>query len=704
MTLRLAALFGLVASLILAWLGNTYYRIDAENDAALLRADNERVLHLASLALSESLTNIMSDLRFLSHDNDLNTYLKHETPAAAKALAREFAALITQKRDYDQIRVLGLDGKERVRVDHTPEGARVMPDDRLQNKRSRYYFSALEQLSGNEIYVSPLDLNEEYGQIEQPLKPMIRFGIAIHDPQGARRGYLLINYRAEPLLDKLRGLSVVSHGLWLLDAQGEWLAGANPNDAWSGQLPQRRDRGFARQHPAAWQAMRQAESGSVQLAAAQLRFLRIHPLISQADVTTPSRLAQPAAVQHYYWYAVVANQPLDMTAHHSRQSAVAIQGGIAIVFLVLLATTALAYAIARQRALTQSLEQAVDNVPVLIAYVDSNQRYRFNNRAYLDTYGISPMDLYGKHVSEIVGAASYRELQPRLERALQGERVEFEMHQDDRPGPRDLAVTFVPDGAVVIHGVYILTTDITQRRAAERREQEQQQEMLQVSRLASVGEITNEIAHQINQPLAAIAMFSNAAQRTLEKGGDVAKLRDWMETINAQAKRASEVVQRLRRFAYQGEIRSTALDLNGSLREAIGLVESEARARQVALDMELDEALPPVMAAAILMEQVIYNLLHNAIRSAADHGRQVMVRTLADSDRVWVEVRDRQDVGDPALDDFSIEPVAEQIDQAFGVGLSISRGIVTSYGGDILCRHNKDGGSQVSFYLPRLEP
>ncbi len=362
---------------------------------------------------------------------------------------------------------------------------------------------------------------------------------------------------------------------------------------------------------------------------------------------------------------------------------------------------ALAYVVARQRARARSLEQAVDNVPMLIAYIDADARFRFNNHAYFVTYGMTPKQLHGRPVREIFGAEGYRALQPYLEQALSGQRVEFELSLDQGRGARDLAVLFVPDAAGAMRGLYALITDISERRAAERQAAEQQRELAQVSRLASLGEITNEIAHQINQPLAAIAMFSNAAQRTLDKGGDLGKLRDWMETINAQAKRASEVVQRLRRFAYQGEIRSTSLDLNDAVREAAGLLESDARARQVELHLDLGE-LPPVLAAAILMEQVIYNLLHNALRFASGQGRsgRVALRSHADRSRVWVEVS-----AGPAVDgdNYPIEPGPDQI-ESFGVGLSISRGIVTSYGGNIICRQNQAGGSRVSIFLPRLEP
>jgi PAS domain S-box-containing protein len=708
LTFRLGMVFMLIAGMLLAWLGSVYYRMEANNDLALMRAGNDRILRLATLAMTESLAGTMSDLRYLGRHNELDAYLRTGGITAARDLAREYAALLRQKRDYDQVRFIDADGRERIRVNQAPDGVRITPTDQLQAEGTRDYFKGLAHLDANEIYVSPMDLNVEHGRIERPLKPMIRFGMAVFDRQGKRRGYVVINYLAEHLLGKISAVAGANHPLWLLDAQGERLLGPNAEDDWSGQLPERRQHGFARLHPAAWETMRHRTSGTLSLDAKDLEFVRVYPLRGSMDTDDRVPLAQPVASENYYWYLLIANSPATVAASRTRLSSMTIRGGIALALLVIVLSSSMAYAIARQRALSKALEQAVDNLPVLIAYIDARQRFRFNNRAYLDTYGITPKNLYGRHVREILGEAGYGQVRPHLEQALAGRRMEFELHGNTGPGPRDLAVTYVPDVADSgqVQGVYALITDITLHQAAEQRERDHLLELARISRLASMGEITSEIAHQINQPLAAIAMFSNAAQRTLENGGDQGKLRDWMETINCQAKRAGDVVQRLRRVAQSGEIKSTPLDLNDRVREVVALAEPEARAKQVDLRLELADPLPVVLAASILMEQVIYNLVHNAIRAAADQvqPRQVTIRTHADASRVWVEVFDygprmRQEPGRAVG-----EPAADQFDAGLGIGLSISRSIVTSYHGDLICGQREEGGGVVSFSLPSLRP
>lgn len=704
--LTLAALFALLAGLLLAWLGTAYIRSESDKLRTQLRADNERILRLAALTMTESLAVVLADLRFLGHAPMLDAYLDRGGAAGTLGLTREFANLITQKRIYDQIRFIDLQGMERIRVNHAPDGARVTPPEALQMKRSRDYFRALSQLDADEIYVSPMNLNVEHERIELPLKPMIRFGLVVQDKQGVRRGYLLINYRAAHLLDKLHALSDPYHALRLLDAQGEWLLGPSAEDAWSGQLPDRRENGFSRRHPTAWEAMRRDNAGALSLGATHIQFLQVHPLLDRAPLEASLHLAQPSAADRYHWHAFIENPAAAMQAGESGLTGTAILGGLAAAPLVLLVSFMLAHGQARQRALAETLAHAVDNLPVLIAYIDANQRFRFNNRAFLDFCGRTPKQLYGRHLRDFLGEDAYALALPHLDAALAGQRRDFELHLDQRPVPRDLEAAFIPNasGKGQTRGVYALLTDITLRKEAERRERAHFVELAQFSRLASVGEVAGEIAHQVNQPLAAIAMFSNAALRTLENGGDQSRLQHWMESINAQAKRAGDVVQRLRRFAHSGDIRPIPLDLNLPVREALAMVEADSRARNIVMIRELADPLPPVLAAPDLMEQVIYNLMQNGIRAlaAGDPAGVVTVRTRADASRVWLEIHDNAPPS--SLDSGEIAPDADPADHGSNIGLAISRSIIRHYQGDLHDLPDAAGGHHVSFYLPRLEP
>jgi PAS domain S-box-containing protein len=300
---------------------------------------------------------------------------------------------------------------------------------------------------------------------------VIRFGLAIFDRQGTRRGYVLINFLAEHLLNKIRDIAGADHSLWLLDDQGEWLLGPEA-DRWSGQLPERRKRGFASVYPKAWAAIRQQVSGTLSVGGTRYQFARVSPLRSLIAMGDRVQLAAPIGLNDYHWLMLIGNSSASMAVTSHRLSGIAFDGGIAVALLVLVASSALAYAIARQRALANALEQAVDNVPVMVSYLDGEQRYRFNNRAYFQAYGITPKELYGKHVREVVGEDGYRQIQPRLDQAMTGQRVEFEIRREVGGRQRDLLTSYVPDmtadGQVL--GLFVLISDITELKDSERRE------------------------------------------------------------------------------------------------------------------------------------------------------------------------------------------------------------------------------------------
>lgn len=386
------------------------------------------------------------------------------------------------------------------------------------------------------------------------------------------------------------------------------------------------------------------------------------------------------------------------------------------VVLAIVMSLALAFSIARQQALAGALERAVNNLPMQFAYIDAERCYRFSNRAYLMTCGNPEQAFIGRSVREVLGEESYRQIEPHLDQALLGERVDFELRLPDGNRIGDLAVSYLPDTTRdgKVKGLFVLADDITARKRSERRNKEQLLEFAQLSRMASVGEVAAEIAHQINQPLAAIAMFSSAAERTLAGGGDLAQVRGWLETINGQSKRASEVIGSLRRFVRTDTMEPVVLDLNLPLREVAALLAHDAAAHQVGLSLELADPLPRVKAAGILIEQVVFNLTRNAIRAAAGQSQpgQVTIRSRADAERVWVEVlgngptpRTCGNQTDGAAEPANAETT--ETDGGLAFSLATSRSIIDSFHGEVGCHCDNSGdtysGTFCFFNLPRCK-
>jgi PAS domain S-box-containing protein len=248
--------------------------------------------------------------------------------------------------------------------------------------------------------------------------------------------------------------------------------------------------------------------------------------------------------------------------------------------------------------------------------------------------------------------------------------------------------------------------DITEWKHLQEQARLQQAELAHVLRVATMGETVAQIAHEINQPLASIANFANGLTARFDRGRfDVAAMRAVADEIASQALRASEVIRRLRDFLRKGEPRLERCDVNHLVREAVHLAEPEIRPHAIHLDLHLAAQPLPVEVDRIQVEQVVLNLLRNAVEAMTDANavdvRDLAIATeLSDCGAVAVRVRD-SGIGLPELADGMIfDPFFTTKDNGLGLGLSISRSIVQAHGGTLWALRNPDHGATVGFTLP----
>jgi signal transduction histidine kinase len=213
-----------------------------------------------------------------------------------------------------------------------------------------------------------------------------------------------------------------------------------------------------------------------------------------------------------------------------------------------------------------------------------------------------------------------------------------------------------------------------------------------------------ELAHELNQPLGAIVNFANGTAARLRQSGAAPELTDAVARIAQEGMRAAEIIRRVREFVKPGGIVRQPIDLNGVLREATLLIESEACRDGIPLLLELDPTLPPVPADRIQVEQVILNLIRNALeamRAGGGDAHELVVQTrMRPPAEVELCIRDTG---------IGVRPdEAEHLFKAFyptkpaglGMGLAISRTIVEAYGGRLWAETNPGRGMTFGFYLP----
>lgn len=219
----------------------------------------------AALITIERLRNdLYGDIRLLSNSPNLMAVLDETSESKLLALAAEWEVFAAIKRRYDQIRWLDDSGLERLRVNLTPNGAIRAGEEELQDKSQRYYFREAMTQQPGEIYASPIDLNVEFGKIEQPFKPMLRLAVPVTDSQGRERGLLLVNVLAQYILDDLvRHANLRQSRMLLLDRSGYYLRGFEADQAWGFMLRDGNDayHRFDKGYPGVWREMVRKGSG-----------------------------------------------------------------------------------------------------------------------------------------------------------------------------------------------------------------------------------------------------------------------------------------------------------------------------------------------------------------------------------------------------------------------------------------------------------
>jgi C4-dicarboxylate-specific signal transduction histidine kinase len=251
-----------------------------------------------------------------------------------------------------------------------------------------------------------------------------------------------------------------------------------------------------------------------------------------------------------------------------------------------------------------------------------------------------------------------------------------------------------------------IVRDVTERKRTEEALRKTQAELAHVTRVATLGEMTASIAHEINQPLGAIVNNASACLRWLA-AQNLEEARQSTALVVADGHRAGEIIARIRGLAKKAPPRKDWLDINDTIREVLALARSELHRNSVALETQLSDDVhyaPLILADRIQLQQVLLNLIMNAseaMSGAGDGPRELLVRSgIDESQRVLVVVRD----SGPGLDLQSLERLFDAFyttkPHGLGMGLAISRSIIEAHGGRLWATANEDRGATFQFTLP----
>jgi two-component system sensor kinase FixL len=239
--------------------------------------------------------------------------------------------------------------------------------------------------------------------------------------------------------------------------------------------------------------------------------------------------------------------------------------------------------------------------------------------------------------------------------------------------------------------------DLTAQRAAEKRARVLETRLAHVGRFNLMGEMATGIAHEINQPLSAIATYAQTAQRVLESDSpNVESALEVCRKIEEQALRAGQVVQNIRKFVRQQELITETLDVNRVIADVWGLIEADTRAQGIKASVRYTEGLAAVRGDALQLQQVLLNLTRNAVDAMSEglpKGTLVVETGHEPDGGVRVSVADDGPGIPKSLGDNIFHPFVTTKAGGMGVGLAISRSIVQSYGGRLTFGDRPEGGA-----------
>jgi two-component system sensor kinase FixL len=251
-----------------------------------------------------------------------------------------------------------------------------------------------------------------------------------------------------------------------------------------------------------------------------------------------------------------------------------------------------------------------------------------------------------------------------------------------------------------------VSLDITRRMQAELEAQEHRSEVAHLLRVASLGELSSALAHELKQPLSAILSNAQAAQLSLARNTcDLETIRVILRDIVMDNERASDVIDRLRTLLKKSDFVPEPLDVNELIREVLKLLNHDLTARSVRVVGEFGDGLPPIRGDRVQLQQVLINLILNAgdaMAQSAGNARTLTIRSgRIDVDAIGISVADSGSGIRPGHEEKIFEPYHTTKAQGLGLGLSLSRSIVFAHGGGMWAENRTSGGATFHFTIPR---
>lgn len=366
------------------------------------------------------------------------------------------------------------------------------------------------------------------------------------------------------------------------------------------------------------------------------------------------------------------------------------------------------------RASEEQLRLVTDHAPVLLAQYDRQLCYKFVNKPYADSHGLEPLEMIGRHASEVTGEAAHQETLPLMERAFEGERVEFETAFSQGNAKRWAHVIFVPEynAEQEVVGIVAVHADITMRKQAEQDLEQARDRALEAVRAKD--DFLARLSHELRTPLSPVLLLASEGSKSQDIPESVrADFETIRKNVDLEARLIDDLLDITRITRGKLSLDLQPLDAGDVIRDALNTIRGEATGKRVQVRLEIPSVPHHVLADAVRLQQVLWNLLNNAVKFTPADGF-ITVTSVADLEAQKLVIR-VADTGIGMTDDeiSRIFDAFSQGDHAIkggsrhfgglGLGLAITRMLVELHQGNIRALSEGRGkGATFELTLPLL--
>lgn len=735
-----------IAVIVVSSLYGLYYFQYVKLQTEVLKSQLVENLEFQHLFVEDIIETVIADLKIIATTPALQSYVNQELQRPNSSMPPGFISFSKYKGFYDQIRILDKTGMEAVRVNLRGVEPYWVRKKDLQYKGDRYYFRDTIKLNQGEVFISPMDLNIEHGQIEQPLKPMIRFGMPLYDFQGTKQGVIILNYLGKRIIQTSEHLySNLVGRVCLLNPDGYWLKGERPEDEWGFMFQDAKKVTFANRFPTAWNIINKSSTG---------QFYNDHSLFTYSTIHIPQQGTVSGTAFHQlsvknqkrldstkYFWKVVSRVPLNQL-HQVGELIVPL---LLVIMAILLAAGALvswllAVAHVRRcraekslleshgklektvlertaelrisneglRESKQEWEKTFDAIGDMVVILDKDMRIVRANKATYEMLGREPGEFTKKFCYEV-----FREecepcqgcpgLETLEDSKIHSAEVLHELIE------KCFLITSAPlfDKKDQLTGIIHCSTNITSLKNLE-------SQLRQAQKMESIGTLAGGIAHDFNNILTPILGFSEMVMDGLPKGSE---LRQNQEEVVKAARRASKLVKQILTFSRQGEQDLRPLQVQVVIKEALKLLRASIPT-SIKIKDSIDSTCGSVLADPTQIHQIVMNLCTNAYHAMRETGGVLAVSlapVVLGADEMkkgllagaYVEMK-VSDTGH-GMAQLTIDKIFDPYfttkakGEGTGLGLSVVHGIVTSFGGQIRVYSEPGKGTTFEIYLPVIE-